>query len=203
MQVDLLSCTDKPLDVISLAAGICYGKTNISHKRVFNCMKMGHGSVLEHASATFLIRDVSRNFTHQLVRHRIASFSEKSQRYVKMNFGDMVKPFVEPEKIEMFDSERFNDLMVDAFGFYEDALDDGVPAEDARYILPSAVYTDIVVTANARELLHIFALRIDKHAQWEIRDVCKAMSNILKEKGGEQWKQLIEHGESFSEQGAI
>jgi thymidylate synthase (FAD) len=139
----------------------------------------GHYSTLEHASYTFAIDGVSRALTHQLVRHRLASFNQQSQRYVKFKNGiETVKPAtVEavPEASELFDS---------VVGLVEQAyarmIELGIPAEDARFILPNAAETKIVVTMNVRELMHFFSLRCCNRAQWEIRELAHAMLELVR-----------------------
>jgi thymidylate synthase (FAD) len=134
----------------------------------------GHASVIEHASFTFSIEGVSRAMTHQLVRHRIASFTQQSQRYVTY---DTLEKYVTPQSIsdnaeakDIFDRtlERISET-------YQKLLDMGIPKEDARFILPNAAKTNIIVTMNARELLHFFNLRCCARAQWEIRETAIEM----------------------------
>ena len=130
-------------------------------------MKSGHFSTLEHVSYTFAVDGVSRALTHQLVRHRLASFNQQSQRYVKFA-GDVevVKP---PTVAAQEDTSRVFDEAIDAVvDAYHKLLDAGVPAEDARYLLPNAAETKIVITMNIRELLHFLSLRCCNRAQWEI-----------------------------------
>jgi thymidylate synthase (FAD) len=138
----------------------------------------GHGSVIEHASFTFSLEGVSRTMTHQLVRHRVASYTQQSQRYVAYN---TLEKYVTPPSIE--DNEE-------AKGIYEETLEkisDAyqrllklVSKEDARFILPNAAKTNIIVTMNARELRHFFNLRCCARAQWEIREVATEMLKQVK-----------------------
>ena len=145
-------------------------------------VKSGHESVIEHVSFTFLIEGVSRALTHQLVRHRIASFSQKSGRYTKVD--DSTEWYVVPKSIsknpkaleiyvnEMKNiSEAYSKLMADC----------GIPAEDARFLMPNGQTTNIVVTMNCRTLKNFFAHRICNRAQWEIRELAQEMANICKE----------------------
>lgn len=134
----------------------------------------GHASVIEHASFTFSIEDASRAMTHQLVRHRIASYTQQSQRYVAY---DTVEKYVTPPSIasdgeakKIFDAalEKISDV-------YRRLLMIGIPKEDARFILPNAAKTNIIVTMNARELRHFFNLRCCARAQWEIREAAVEM----------------------------
>jgi thymidylate synthase (FAD) len=190
MQVELLYHTPDPERAIATAARLCYAPVGASElmetmppERVKSVLSTilasGHYSTLEHASYTFAIDGVSRALTHQLVRHRLASFNQQSQRYVKFKDGiETVKPAtVEavPEASELFDS---------VVGLVEQAyarmIELGIPAEDARFILPNAAETKIVVTMNVRELMHFFSLRCCNRAQWEIRELAHAMLELVR-----------------------
>lgn len=143
-------------------------------KSLKHALGSGHESVAEHATFTFAIEGISRACSHQLVRHRLASFSQQSQRYVEVN------PFkyVKPKSIEEDEDacERYDEIMMEIYGAYAELLRlYDIPEEDARYILPNACCTNIVVTMNARELRHFFALRCCNRAQWEIRELAEAM----------------------------
>lgn len=168
MQITILSATPDPMTTISVAAGTCYGKHDISAKRVVNCYNSGHLSVFEHAFVTFEIEGISRACSHQLVRHRLASYSQQSQRYccVDVDSGDW---YVIPPS--MAGGTRFEDSMRAYADEYRDALIEGVNPEDARYLLPEATKTTIVVTMNLRELFHFLDVRSSKRAQWEICDL--------------------------------
>jgi thymidylate synthase (FAD) len=142
-------------------------------RMVRKALKLGHLSVLEHASFTFAIEGISRACTHQLVRHRMASYSQQSQRWVKMHdFEVIVPPKIEdsPDRKERFDKavESLREL-------YAELVEEGTPREDARYLMPNAAETKIVMSANARSLLNFFDLRLDKTAQWEIRELAGLM----------------------------
>jgi thymidylate synthase (FAD) len=142
-------------------------------------IKLGHTSVIEHTSFTFAISDVSRSLTHQLVRHRIASYAQQSQRYVNLK-----KPnFVIPPKIEEDEEMKkaYQDTMQMIWKQYNKLLEMEIPAEDSRYVLPNAACTNIIVTMNARSLLNFFELRCCLHAQWEIRKLANMMLKELKE----------------------
>jgi len=142
-------------------------------------MSSGHFSTLEHASYTFAVDGVSRALTHQLVRHRLASFNQQSQRYVKFIDGLNV---ITPESISG-DAERqkvFDEAIEAGLAAYEKLIEAGVPAEDARYLLPNAAETKIVITMNVRELLHFFEMRCCNRAQWEIRELAWKMLNLVK-----------------------
>ncbi|NHM15968.1 FAD-dependent thymidylate synthase [Eggerthellaceae bacterium zg-887] len=190
MHVELLYHTPDPERAIATAARLCYAPVGASElmetmpeervKSVLSTiMESGHFSTLEHASYTFAVEGVSRALTHQLVRHRIASFNQQSQRYVKFTDGvDVVVPSTvaeNPQAREVFDEA--NAVVVAA---YEKLLDLGVPAEDARYLLPNAAASKIVVTMNVRELLHFFNLRCCNRAQWEIRDLAHRMLELAR-----------------------
>ena len=142
-------------------------------------MRSGHFSTLEHVSYTFAVDGVSRALTHQLVRHRLASFNQQSQRYVKFTNGlDTVKPASVSGDAEA--SRVFDEAIEQAKEAYARLVELGVPAEDARYLLPNAAETKIVITMNVRELLHFFELRCCNRAQWEIRDLAHRMLELVR-----------------------
>lgn len=190
MQVELLYHTPDPERAIATAARLCYAPVGASElmetmppervKSVLSTiMGSGHFSTLEHASYTFAVDGVSRALTHQLVRHRIASFNQQSQRYVKFK-GDipMVKPAsvaADPECNRLFDEAAA--AVAEA---YRALVAAGIPAEDARYLLPNACETKIVITMNVRELLHFFSLRCCNRAQWEIRALAGEMLSLCR-----------------------
>ncbi len=190
MQVELLYHTPDPERAIATAARLCYAPVGASElmetmpeERVRSVlstiMASGHFSTLEHASYTFAIDGVSRALTHQLVRHRLASFNQQSQRYVKFKDGiEVVKPgsvTASPEASAVFD-----EAMAAAEQAYASLMELGIPAEDARFVLPNAAETKIVVTMNVRELLHFFELRCCNRAQWEIRELALKMLQLVK-----------------------
>ena len=190
MRVVLLRHTEDPDRVCAAAAASCYSADgaselheNLSDARVRRLLQhtvgKGHHSVVEHAVFTFSIEGVSRSLTHQLVRHRIASYSQQSQRYVRLEEPD----YVTPPSVEKGPglSEGYDDLMGRCWEEYRKMVDGGVPEEDARYVLPNAATTNITVTMNARELLHFFRLRCCLRAQWEIRRVANRMLEQCKE----------------------
>lgn len=190
MKVTLLSYTKDAEKLCSSAARSCYspkGAEELMDKWDEEKMKgwlgtplaSGHLSVLEHASYTFSVEGVSRAMTHQLVRHRIASFSQQSQRYVRMDNPSYVIPHTVAEDAEA--SEKFGNLMEDIGKCYEYLISKGIPPEDARYVLPNACVTNITVTMNARELLHFLSLRTCRRAQWEIRAVADEMLKQARE----------------------
>lgn len=192
--ITIVSATQNPMETISIAAGTCHGKRDARPGRVENCYRVGHDSVLEHASVTFTVEGISRACANQLVRHRLASYCQESQRYCKVDVGSddwYVMPPVYAE-MDTHDGRRigFENQMQGAAAEYEYSLANGVRPEDARYMLPEATKTTITVTMNVRSLFHLFDLRLDKAAQWEIRqmagEVREAVSGINLE-----WKAII------------
>lgn len=188
MEVKLISHTEDADIVCASAAHSCYSNqssdelratmTSERAKEILNrVLGMGHHSVIEHASYTFSMEGVSRALTHQLVRHRIASYSQQSQRYVSMDEADYVIPssIQEDEALQ----KRFTDLMDSVWEAYR-FFNEQVPEEDARYILPNACRTNITVTMNARELWHFFSLRCCNRAQWEIREAADRMLELTR-----------------------
>lgn len=182
--VEILSCTEDPVRVVSLAAGCCYGKSDVSEKRVKTCMTSGHLSVFEHVSATFKLSDISRACSHQLVRHRLASYSQQSQRYCKIDTSTD-DWYVIPPDIDSSSESTYRDYMWATACRYNDLLKNrGYSPEDARFVLPEATKTEIVVTMNFREFMHFLDLRLSKKAQWEIRRLAEVMLEELRKKPG-------------------
>lgn len=141
-------------------------------------LKSGHHSVLEHVSFTYLISGISRSCSHQLVRNRIASYSQASQRYI--NFSDKSFDFVTPPEINK-DSEllkEYIDFMNLCKEKYDKFVEAGIKAEDARFVLPNAACTNISMTMNLRELIHVCGLRLCSRAQWEIRQLFEKIKSI-------------------------
>jgi len=188
MDVRIISHTPNPERVCAIAAALTHSKKkpeeiekmdDDSLRNILSrVMDLGHLSVVEHASFTFAISGVSRALTHQLVRHRIASYSQQSQRYVR--FTDA--RYVVPPSIEKDENlrKRFEEFMEKVWEEYNYFLSKGIPEEDARYVLPNAAKTNIIVTMNARSLLNFFELRCCMHAQWEIRELAWRMLNEVK-----------------------
>ena len=182
--VKLLEYTPEPERVVAMAARLCYSATGaeelserLSEEQVQKMVKkmvaLGHASTIEHVSFTFGIEGVSRVLTHQLVRHRIASYDQQSQRYVAAHgFQYITPPTIEANPAA---KERFDKLLADIRSAYDDLVEMGIPKEDARYVLANAAETKILVTMNARTLLHFFNLRCCNRAQWEIRDMAYKM----------------------------
>jgi thymidylate synthase (FAD) len=190
MLVKLLTHTPDAEQVVAAAARLCYADASIdelldqpseqSDRLLQKILKLGHYSVLEHAAFTFGLEGVSRACSHQLVRHRIASFSQQSQRYVAHD-----QPFAVVVPASIGDRQelagKFTEHMQAAHGLYCELLEAGVPAEDARLVLPSAAPTKLVMTMNARELHHFFKLRCCRRAQWEIRDMAREMLRLARQ----------------------
>lgn len=194
MKVELIYITPDPEKVIEKAGRIAHQsldkETPDSHiKFIRMLIKLGHTSVLEHAVASFKISGVSRSLTHQLVRHRIASYTQKSQRYVDESNFDYVIP--DTIKKNEFALNLYKDFMDSCKETYKKLKELGIPKEDARFILPNATKTEIVLTANLREFRHMISLRGSKEAQWEIRRLFIEILKILKEKAPTVFEDFI------------
>ena len=190
MNVELLQYPESPERAVATAARLCYAPVGAKElmetmppERVQSVlstiMKSGHFSTLEHVSYTFAVDGVSRALTHQLVRHRLASFNRQSQRYVKYTKGveTVTTHTVEENKEAQAVFDEASEAVIEG---YQKLLDMGIPAEDARYLLPNAAETKIVITMNIRELLHFFSLRCCNRAQWEIRELAHKMLELVK-----------------------
>ena len=208
MRVKLIAHTVMPEKVVAAAAKLCYSESNamelmdgLTDEKAESFVEMlgtiGHESPIEHASFTFAIEGVSRSLLAQITRHRLASFSVQSQRYVQLKHFEYVTPpeiAADPETSALY--EQTIQTCVEAYQkltellearHYQDFLNQGLTEkeagrraekkaiEDARFVLPNASETKIVMTMNARELLHFFKLRCCNRAQWEIRELAKAM----------------------------
>ncbi len=185
MHVELIAITrylrggGTPEELLEHAGRVCYRSRSRGDPGAFLRARIreGHESLIEHASATFEISGISRACSHQLVRHRLASYSQESQRYVSMDDPEWVIPptvAADPEARAIWD--RFAEQVREA---YRALRERGIRKEDARFVLPNATATRIVVTMNFRELLHVFRLRISPHAQWEIRQVAVRMLEAI------------------------
>jgi len=200
MKIELLGITPNAEELIENAARTCYkseAKGEIGDL-IIKLIKSGHYSVLEHAYATFRISEVSRALTHQLVRHRLCAFSQQSQRYVNEKQFDYVIPdavysLKEKNPTIMRDYVvEFKEDMTTIQNMYDKWKAYGLRNEDARSVLPNACYTEIVISANLREFRHIFEVRCDRHAQYEIRKCSLEMLRILNEKAPHIFKDLME-----------
>jgi thymidylate synthase (FAD) len=200
-KVYLVKYTQDAEQLVCAAAKLCYAadaQTVFEHNqedvRTFlrRLRSMGHLSPFEHASYSLLLEGVSRALTHQLVRHRIASYSQRSQRYVSHDTFDYITPpslrgkTVQTENGPADAGDYFRDFMDRAGEVYRtlrDALggESESSNEDARYVLPNAVETKIMVSMNARELFHFFSERLCNRAQWEIRRTADEMLRLVKE----------------------
>jgi len=175
--VALISYTPDPVRTIAAAARVSTSAVGASalvekltpeaaDRLIDRLISSGHLSPLEHASFTFAIEGISRVTSHQLVRHRVASFTQQSQRYVSLRDFDYITPATINAKGEL--EAKYHQMVGGAYRLYLEMLGAGIPAEDARYVLPSAAETRLVMTMNARELIHVCSLRLCLKAQWEI-----------------------------------
>ncbi len=196
MKIELISHTNNAAVLCGQAAAVC--TSSHSPERVFcHAVDSGHTSILEHAVFTFRIEGLSRAALAQLTRHRLASFDVQSQRYVRLpevasgnsdndDKSDGVDSsnngliFPTSIKESSFYSEA-KAIMGYVMRLYQRMVDAGIPCEDARYITPQAVPTTLIMTMNARELLHFFSLRTCNRAQWEIRELADEMLKICKQ----------------------
>jgi thymidylate synthase (FAD) len=156
-------------------------KAKDREKLIDRVVSSGHLSVIEHVNFTFCISGVSRSLTHQLVRHRIASYSQQSQRYTgRGDSNEKSCSYVIPPTIRKKEGmkEKYQKMMIEIEDFYDYLVDNGIPPEDARYVLPNAYSSNIVVTMNCRSLFNFFQLRCCYLAQWEIRHLAWKMLSI-------------------------
>ena len=173
MQVSLIQATPKPIKTIAQIASICYDSDPKNPLGlVKHLYKNGHHSVFEHIYFTFKIEGISRACSHQLVRHRHCSFTQRSQRYCSEDGFEYITP-------TSVNSLYFTADMESIRFWYEGFQEEGVPNEDARYILPNACTTSLYLSCNLRELIHICNERLCSRAQWEIRDLVKQMISLV------------------------
>jgi thymidylate synthase (FAD) len=168
-------------EIIEYAGRLCWDTVNrlgTNPKRIQEWIKVGHESVIEHASATFYIK-ASRVFTHELVRHRLASYSQRSQRYVRENEPRFIMPPELPSGSKEY--HLFEKAMFESWETYRQLLELGLAPEIARYVLPNACETQIVMTMNFRELRHFIKLRTSPRALPEMRAVAGEIRRIMKE----------------------
>jgi thymidylate synthase (FAD) len=198
LNVVLLQHTPEPESVVAMAAKLCYSPSGIEELKeklgtkdqtafVEKLAAIGHLSPVEHVSFTFGIEGISRACSHQLVRHRVASYSQQSQRYVKAEqFDYIVPPSIKQDPALV---REFEQCMAEAQKNYTKVLkrlnelgyEGEAGQQDARYLLPNAAETKIVVTMNGRELLHFFRVRCCNRAQWEIQAMAERMLHLLKQ----------------------
>lgn len=171
MKVTLIQETPNPVETIANIATICYGKDKAKNpkKLVENLLRLKHLSVFEHIYFTWKIEGISRTCLAQLTRHRHASYTVRSQRYC----SESEQSFIVPESMDYNVAliQEYYTFMDTAKDFYDYLISWGVKREDARFVLPQAMETDLYMSCNLRELLHIYKLRSDKSAQWEIREL--------------------------------
>lgn len=177
MKVELISWTNDPINTAAQACAICYN-SEPSPRLVKQCIASGHLSTIEHINFTFKISGVSRSLTHQLVRHRIASYSQQSQRYVDMSNVE----FVYPPHTNGYQGSEYRDAFNNAIESYKTLQDLGVKNEDARAVLPNACPTEIIMTMNLRSLGHFMNERLCSRAQSEIRTMALLIKDELKKK---------------------
>ena len=185
MHVEIVKHTPDPERVVALAARQCYSEGFVMDgcstsaqdaALIRKVLGSGHSSVVEHAVFTFAIRGVSRALSHQLVRFRLCSFSQQSQRYTSVG-----EDYIVPDTITNSQyGAAYHYAIKLAYETYEGMVKAGVPKEDARYVLPNAAPTNLIMTMNARELLHAFNLRCCTRAQWEIRELFNEILRLVK-----------------------
>ena len=176
MQVNLISWpTMHPETLTGKAAAKCYNGVNYE-RSLYTAMNGGHYSVAEHAAFTFEIDGVSRVLLAQLTRHRIASFSVNSQRYCGVKPTWVVPPAIKDAGYE----DEYIAYCNAGYALMQEMMENGVEAEDARYCIPQGVTCSLIMTMNARELMHFFELRCCNRAQWEIRDMARQMLKLCR-----------------------
>jgi len=186
----LLAYTPEPDRVVATAARLCYSQQRpekiwadftVEEQKKFlqKILENGHYSPLEHATFTFSIQGVSRTLSHQLVRHRIASYSQRSQRYVEENtFKPVLPPSIDQTPQAR---EAFSQVIKAIREGYNELVEMGISKEDARYLLPNACETQLIMSMNTRSLLNFLELRCCRRAQWEIRDLAWRIRAQVKE----------------------
>lgn len=173
MKVTLVQATPNPVETIAQIASICYDSDPKNPvKLVEHLYKGGHHSVFEHIYFTFKIEGISRACSHQLVRHRHCSFTQRSQRYCSEDGFEYVIPDTIPEVDMEYCMTRTKE-------WYHELQADGIPNEDARYVLPNACATSLYLSCNLRELIHIANERLCTRAQWEIRNLVREMCKLV------------------------
>jgi thymidylate synthase, flavin-dependent len=189
MKVTLLTHTPNPEQIVASAARLCYSPSTIDDITksqtpekattfIAKLFALGHESPFEHAVFTFGIEGVSRALTHQLVRHRMASYSQQSQRYVDGGNFDIIIP--DSVKSDENALAEFQNAIGEAQNAYKKLSELGVPKEDARFVLPNASDTRIIMTINARSLFNFFKHRCCTRAQWEIKALADEMLRLVK-----------------------
>jgi len=204
MEVIIEDCTENGEEKIERACRTCYSSwyrfdpPKSTSELIQKVIKKRHFSVLEHAHATFRLKNISRVLTHELVRHRLFSFSQESQRYVcyadtpdrnkTKDFMWIFPDTIFDYEIESYHNnkefadpilQKYNELIKQCYDYYEEMLKAGVPPEDARYILPNATCTEIVVSGNLRTWREFLIKRCHPRAHWEIREVAEEIKDQL------------------------
>lgn len=189
MEVKIFNITPNSLYTINMAARQCYNsreKYNEQKQEDFirGLIKSGHETPLEFVDVIFDIQGISRSCSHQLVRHRMASYCQMSQRYVNQETNRYVIPHtLNYSKNNDEKSIIFENAIQNCRQAYKELLALGVPKEDARYVLPEAMFTNITVKFNIRSLRNFLKLRLDSHAQWEIRELAQKIVDLLIKEG--------------------
>ena len=176
MQITLKQITPNALEFIGELAGICYNSKNepkANVKRAIHCKESGHLATLRFATATFHVQGISRACSHQMVRSKFLDFLQRSQRYCSEKDTSFVVPTNLKGNIDV------ETLYEHSLGLYQELLKKGVKKEDARFVLPEATTTELIVTGNFQAWIDFIKLRADTHAQWEVREVAKTINNIL------------------------
>lgn len=173
MKVTLTHFTHDPVEAIEEAASNCYNSQPSNGRIMRACYNSGHHAVLEFADFTFHIEGISRALSHQLVRHRLASYAQRSQRYCSENGFYYVTPSTITKNEEALN--KYNNFMNNCEELYAELQSLGIPNEDARFVLPNACETQIEVKMNFRELIHFMNERLCTRAQWEIRKLAEEM----------------------------
>lgn len=177
MQVTLIQSTPNPIDTIAKIASICYDSDPKNPLGlVKHLYRNGHHSVFEHIYFTFKVEGFARICSQQVERHRHCAFTQRSQRYCSEGDFEYITP---PSITKAGLAESYDQHMSDANQFYKFLQDSGIPNEDARYTLPNACYTELYLSCNLRELIHIANERLCRRSQWEIRDIVKQMVALV------------------------
>lgn len=196
LKVELVNHTPNPVEACGRAAGICYDREQKENYGSFikRIISYGHMDVIEHANFTFRIEGISRACSHQLVRHRHSSFSQRSQRYVSEKESLYVMPslsYLSEEKRKEA-REKMEEFIRQSYSVYSNLAALGVKKEDARFVLTNAAETRLYWTTNARSLRHFLVMRLDTSAQWEIRELAKRAFDAVVEVAPELFDDLTE-----------
>jgi thymidylate synthase (FAD) len=199
MKVTLTRITEDPILAIEEAASNCYNSEPTGDGKIMkHCIKSGHTSVTEFCDFTFHIEGVSRALSHQLVRHRMASYAQRSQRYCSESGFEYVIPPSIKNNEEALDS--YKGMMQTIQEWYSELQEFGIPNEDARMVLPNACETVIEVKMNLRALMNFMNERLCTCAQWEIRQLALAMKKVIVEKYPELEPYLVPKCEKYGKE---